>query len=183
MKILDSKGFTMIEIVVVIFITGIIGSMAAGLLYQGADIYVKETDRQGFISQSRSAFWRLMRETQGQRSSENFINLARQRLISKMQIMIPRVFRIASNEFEHSLDGRKYSNDLSTDLFSNNFYFYDNIFNDMTPSSSGSLSLSDAERVHLTKLKITFQKGPDSFSLSSYVYPINFRFGKKMSYH
>jgi hypothetical protein len=53
----------------------------------------------------------------------------------------------------------------------------------MTPSSSGSLSLSDAERVHLTKLKITFQKGPDSFSLSSYVYPINFRFGKKMSYH
>ena len=35
MKILDSKGFTMIEIVVVIFITGIIGSMAALLLYQG----------------------------------------------------------------------------------------------------------------------------------------------------
>ena len=182
MKILDSKGFTMIEIVIVIFITGIIGSMAAGLLYQGADIYVKETDRQGFISQSRSAFWRLIREAQGQRSSKDFDQSGQAILNFKNANNIPRVFRIASNEFEISLDGSSYS-DLSTDLFSNNFYFYDNIFSDMTPSSSGSLSQSDAERVHLTKLKITFQKGADSLSLSSYVYPINFRFGKKMSYH
>ena len=182
MKILDSKGFTMIEIVIVIFITGVIGSMAAGLLYQGADIYVKETNRQGFISQSRSAFWRLMREVQGQRSSEDFDQSGQAILNLKNANNNPRVFRIASNEFEFRLDGSSYS-DLSTDLFSNNFYFYDNIFSDITPSSSGSLSLSDAERVYLTKLKITFQKGLDSFSLSSYVYPINFRFGKKMSYH
>ena len=182
MKILDSKGFTMIEIVVVIFITGIIGSMAAGLLYQGADIYVKETDRQGFISQSRSAFWRLIRETQGQRSSEDFYQSGQETLNLKNANNIPRVFQITSNEFEISLDGSNYS-DLSTGFFSNNFYFYDNVFSDMTPSSSGSLSFLDAERVHLTKLKITFQKGSDSLSLSSYVYPINFRFGKKMSYH
>ena len=182
MKILDSKGFTMIEIVIVIFITGVIGSMAAGLLYQGADIYVKETDRQGFTSQSRSAFWRLMREVQGQRSSEDFDQSGQAIINLKNAKNIPRVFRIASNEFEFSLDGSSYR-DLSTDLFSNNFHFYDNIFSDMTPSSSGFLSLSDAERVHLTKLKITFQKGLDSFSLSSYVYPINFRFGKKMSFH
>ena len=182
MKILDSKGFTMIEIVVVIFITGVIGSMAAGLLYQGADIYVQETDRQGFVSQSRSAFWRLMRETQGQRSSEDFDQSGQAIINLKNANNIPRVFRIALNEFEFSLDGSSYR-DLSTDLFSNNFRFYDNIFSDMTPSSSGSLSLSDAERVHLTKLKVTFKKGPDSLSLSSYVYPINFRFGKKMSYH
>ena len=123
MKILDSKGFTMIEIVVVIFITGIIGSMAAGLLYQGADIYVLETDRQGFVSQSRSAFWRLMRETQGQRSSEDFDQSGQAIINLKNANNIPRVFRIASNEFEFSLDGSNIV-DLSTDLFSNNFYFY-----------------------------------------------------------
>ena len=172
----------MIEIVIVIFITGVIGSMAAGLLYQGADIYVKETDRQGFISQSRSAFWRLIREVQGQRSSEDFDQSGQAIINLKNANNIPRVFRIASNEFEFSLDGSSYS-DLSIDLFSNNFYFYNSIFSDMTPSSSGSLSLSESEKVHLTKLEITFQKGSDSLSLSSYVYPINFRFGKKMSYH
>jgi len=182
MKILDSKGFTMIEIVIVIFITGVIGSMAAGLLYQGADIYVEETDRQGFISESRSAFWRLMRETQGQRSSEDFDQSDQAIFNLKNANNIPRVFRISSNEFEFSLDGSSYSY-LSKDLSSNNFYFYDNIFSDITPSGSGTLAPSDAARVHLTKLKLTFQKGSDVFSLSSYVYPINFRFGKKMSYH
>ena len=112
----------MIEIVIVIFITGIIGSMAAGLLYQGADIYVKETDRQGFTSQSRSAFWRLIREVQGQRSSEDFDQSGQAIINLKNAKNIPRVFRISSNEFEFSLDGSSYS-DLSIDLFSNNFYF------------------------------------------------------------
>ena len=108
MKISDLKAFTMIEIVIVIFITGIIGSMAAGLLYQGADIYVKETNRQGFISQSRSAFWRLMRETQGQRSSEDFDQSGQAILNLKNANNIPRVFRIASNEFEFSILANKY---------------------------------------------------------------------------
>ena len=46
--------------------------VAASLLYQGADIYVGETNRQGFISEARSAFWRLMRTTQGQSSPDDF---------------------------------------------------------------------------------------------------------------
>tara|TARA_B100001093_G_scaffold35866_1_gene30810 strand:+ start:2078 stop:2626 length:549 start_codon:yes stop_codon:yes gene_type:complete len=182
MKILVSKGFTMIEIVIVIFITGIIGSMAASLLYQGADIYVDETNRQGFVSESRSAFWRIMRETQGQRSSEDFGQSGQEILNLKNANNISREFRIISNEFQFSLGGSNYS-DLSNSVLSNNFYFYNNVFSDITPPSAGLLSQSDAEFIHLTKLKFTFQKGSDSFSLSSYIYPINFRFGKKMSYH
>ena len=92
------------------------------------------------------------------------------------------IFRIISNEFQFSLGGSNYS-DLSNSVLSNNFYFYNNVFSDITPPSAGLLSQSDAESIHLTKLKFTFQKGSDSFSLSSYIYPINFRFGKKMSYH
>ena len=182
MKMLNTKAFTMIEIVIVIFITGIIGSMAASLLYQGADIYVDETDRQGFVSESRSAFWRLMRETQGQRNSEDFNQSGQENLKLKNANNISREFRINSGGLELSLDGSNYS-DLSNAVSSNNFYFYNNIYNDITPSSTGSLTLLEAESVHLTKLKLTFQKGPDTFSLSSYIYPINFRFGKKMSYH
>ena len=67
------KGFTMIEIITVIVIIGIIGSMSARLLYQGSELYVIETKRQGFVSESRAAFWRLLREAQGQKSNENFI--------------------------------------------------------------------------------------------------------------
>ena len=69
----SQKGFTMIEMVLVIVAVGIIGSMAAAMLFQGADIFVKETNRQGFVSEARSAFWRLMRDTQGQSSPVDFI--------------------------------------------------------------------------------------------------------------
>ena len=62
----------MIEIVIVIILVGIIGSMAATMLFQGSEIFVRETDRQGFVSEARSAFWRTMRAAQGQSSPEYF---------------------------------------------------------------------------------------------------------------
>ena len=184
MKNTYSKGFTMIEIVIVIVIAGIIGSMSVNLLYQGAEMYIGETNRQGFVSESRSAFWRLMREAQGQRSPGDFDQSGQETINLRNAKNISRVFRINSeNEFEFSQDGSGY-NDLSTYLCSNNFYFYNNVFSDITPSNQEVLSSIEAETVHMTKLRITFQKDTDeALSLSSYIYPINFRFGKKMTYH
>ena len=72
MKNKKQKGFTLIEMVLVIVAVGIIGSMAATMLFQGADVFVSETNRQGFVSANRSAFWKLMRETQGQNSPNDF---------------------------------------------------------------------------------------------------------------
>ena len=185
MKILELKAFTMIEIVIVIFITGIIGSMAASLLHQGAGVYVDETNRQGFVSESRSAFWRLMREAQGQRSPGDFDQSGQENLNIINAKDNSRIFRINSeseNEFEFSYDGSSY-NDLSTYLSSNSFSFYNNVFNDITPGNEQTLSASEAATVRMTKLELTFEKGTDKISFSSYIYPINFRFGKKMTYH
>jgi len=180
-----SNGFTMIEIVMVIVIAGIIGSMAASLLYQGAGVYVDETNRQGFVSESRSAFWRLMREAQGQRNPGDFDQSGQENLNIINAKDNSRVFRINSeseNEFEFSYDGSSY-NDLSTHLFSNSFSFYNDVFSDITPANVQTLSSSEAETVRMTKLELTFEKDADRISFSSYIYPINFRFGKKMTYH
>ena len=84
----------MIEIIVVIVIAGIIGSMAASLLYQGADMYIQETNRQGFVSESRSAFWRLMRETQGQRNPGDFNQSGQENLNLLNAKDLSRIFRI-----------------------------------------------------------------------------------------
>ena len=65
---------------------------------------------------------------------------------------------------------------------SNGFTFYDNNFNVVSPSSGG-LTEAQAKTVHLSKLDLTFINDTDILSLSSFVYPHNFRFGTKMSYH
>jgi len=185
MKYNTQKGFTMIEIVMVIVLIGVIGSLAANILFQGSDIYISETNRQGFVSEARSSFWRMMREAQGQASPADF-STSDQRNLSLKNSKGETVDFITDSEGKIN---RKLNNgdpNLLSDVFSfsnsNGFSYLDKNFNIITPSQS-NLSIEEAETVHLIKLELTFLKNSDRLSLSSYIYPYNFRFGKNMSYH
>ena len=181
----SQKGFTMIEMVLVIVAVGIIGSMAAAMLFQGSDIFVKETNRQGFVSEARSAFWRLMRDTQGQSSPADFILSDQNSLYVKNGKGDLKDFQTGSSGYFNFRMGTGSYNSLSNSLGysqSNGFTFYDNNFNVVSPSSGG-LTEAQAKTVHLSKLDLTFVNDTDTLSLSSFVYPHNFRFGSKMSYH
>ena len=180
------KGFTLIEIIVVIVITGIIGSMAASLLYQGSDMYVNETSRQDLVNESRSSFWRLMRNAQGQISSSEFISSDQNKIILKDAKEDSAIYEILSNgDFKLSKDGglTEYvlSNSVSYSL-TNGFSYLDSSFNEISIGNSG-LSHLNAKSIHLPKFDFVFVKHGDTVSYKSYVYPINFRFGSKMSYH
>ena len=180
------KGFTLIEIIVVIVITGIIGSMAASLLYQGSDMYVNETSRQDLVNESRSSFWRLMRNAQGQISSSEFISSDQNKIILKDAKEDSAIYEIISNgDFKISTDGglteHVLSNSVSYSL-TNGFSYLDSSFNEISIGNSGISSLN-AESIHLPKFDFVFVKHGDTVSYKSYVYPINFRFGNKMSYH
>jgi prepilin-type N-terminal cleavage/methylation domain-containing protein len=181
----SQKGFTMIEMVLVIVAVGIIGSMAAAMLFQGSDIFVKETNRQGFVSEARSSFWRLMRDTQGQSSPADFILSDQNSLYVKNGKGDLKDFQTGSSGYFNFRMGTGSYNSLSSSLGysqSNGFTFYDNNFNVVSPSSGG-LTEAQAKTVHLSKLDLTFVNDTDTLSLSSFVYPHNFRFGSKMSYH
>ena len=175
----------MIEMVLVIVAVGIIGSMAAAMLFQGSDIFVKETNRQGFVSEARSAFWRLMRDTQGQSSPADFILSDQNSLYVKNGKGDLKDFQTGSSGYFNFRMGTGSYNSLSNSIGysqSNGFTFYDNSFNVVSPSSGG-LTVAQAKTVHLSKLDLTFVNDTDTLSLSSFVYPHNFRFGSKMSYH
>ena len=181
----SQKGFTLIEMIIVIVAVGIIGSMAATMLFQGADIFVKETNRQGFVSEARSAFWRLMRDTQGQSSPADFILSDQNSLYVKNGKGDLKDFQMGSSGYFNFRMGPGSYNSLSNSLGysqSNGFTFYDNSFNVVSPSSGG-LTATQAKTIHLSKLDLTFIQDTDTLSLSSFVYPHNFRFGSKMSYH
>ncbi|MBT6130549.1 MAG: hypothetical protein HOH55_10695 [Candidatus Marinimicrobia bacterium] len=50
-------------------------------------------------------------------------------------------------------------------------------------SANQVLSNSLAETVHLIQLDFSFKRDDDSVRFTSFIYPNNFQFGKKMSYH
>ena len=59
---MDNKGFTLIEMVMVITLLGIIGGIIALPLYQGATGWFEATTREGITESGRIAIERMMRE-------------------------------------------------------------------------------------------------------------------------
>jgi len=183
MKHHSQQGFSLIEMIVVTVAVGIIGSLAASMLFQGADIYVDETKRQGFISEARSAFWRLQRDTQGQTRPQDFIlsngnivyltNAAGEQ--KNYQLGSDSSFTLEKNSTSYTLsNAAQYSNST--------FQFYNSSYTTISPASGG-MTQTEATAVHLAKLTIAFAADEDDITLSTWVFPENFRFGTKMSYH
>ena len=185
MKKSNDSGFTLIELVIVIVLVGIIGSMAATMLFQGADFFVKETNRQGFVSESRIAFWKVMRESMSQSDPTSFVQSDQNSLFLKNAKNINKDFQLVSpsnfNIRTGSNDYSPMSNSLATSN-SNGFFYYDNSFNLMSPALSG-MSVNQASNVHLLRLEMKFVRDQDEISLKSFIFPNNFRYGQKMSYH
>ena len=182
---LSSKGFTLIEMVLVIIVIGIIGSMASVILYEGSVVFADETNRQGFVSQSRSAFWRLMRNVQGQANPENFYLSDDKNIFITSGVGEQREFRIhESGSLDLNLGTGTYHS-LSDDVSLTGtvgFSYYDKQNYPLDPGGSG-LSMEIANEVHSSRVQVLFKSGQDSLYLDTYIHPINFRFGKKMSYH
>ena len=102
--------------VLVIIVIGVIGSMASIILYEGSVVFTSETNRQGFVSQSRTAFWNIMRNVQGQANPENFYFSDSKNIYTKNAVGEQKEFRIHDSG---SLDlnlGTETFHSLSSDI-------------------------------------------------------------------
>ena len=181
----SQKGFSLIEIILVILAIGIIGTMAASMLAQGADIYKETVYRQSFLGQARSAFWRMSRESGLQRSASNFTLSGPKYLYSRNAHNENVEFSLlnVSDLNYTAISGTTYP--LSSQLKTSEslFRYYNQSFTEIQLSENQTLSNSQAETVQLLQLDMSFKRDDDSVRFSSYIYPNNFRYGKKMSYH
>ena len=180
----SQKGFSLIEILLVILVLGIISTMAASMLAHGADIYKETIYRQSFIGQARSAFWRMSRESGLQRSASNFTLSGPKYLYSRNAHNENVEFSLlnVSDLNYTAISGTTYP--LSSQLKTSEslFRYYNQSFTEIQLSENQTLG-SQAETVQLLQLDMSFKQDDDSVRFSSYIYPNNFRYGKKMSYH
>ena len=68
----NSDGFTIIELLIVIAVVAVFGALTAGMLANATDIYSDSLERQKFISEVRSSFFKIIREATWQKSYTSF---------------------------------------------------------------------------------------------------------------
>tara|TARA_B110000003_G_C16599444_1_gene515028 strand:+ start:620 stop:1165 length:546 start_codon:yes stop_codon:yes gene_type:complete len=176
-----NHGFTLVEMLIVIVAVGIIGSITARLLFQGSDMFVKETNRQGFISEARSSFWRVFRESHGQSSKEEYTFSSSNNLFIRHSNNIQKQI-LVDDQYLNLKIGNGSQNKLSDKLSTSSLTYYDNNYNIISPSQGG-LTQDQAKSIHISKIDFTFVNDEDTLKLSSFIYPYNFKYGEKMTYH
>jgi len=180
-----SKGFTLIELIITVIAIGVFGSITANILANASKIYSETLNKQKFVSEARSSFFRLNRDlnlqtwaTNDDISSSKTINIESSDNW-ELQYDIQSNNKLRLNLIQHpGLDPTSQILSKITNYSSSNIYYYNNENNLVNDNS-------DANSVSLTRLSILFNYPTDGYSmnLESYVSPYNFKFGRPMDYH
>jgi len=59
---ISSSGFTLIELIITVIAIGIFGAITANILGNASKVYSKTLNKQKFVSEVRSSFFRINRE-------------------------------------------------------------------------------------------------------------------------
>ena len=181
----SSKGFTLIELIITVIAIGVFGGITANILANASKIYSETLNKQKFVSEARSSFFRLNRDLNLQTWPTND-NISSSKTINikssdnwELQYDIQSNNKLRLNLIQHpGLDPTSQILSKITNYSSSNIYYYNNENNLVNDNS-------DANSVSLTRLRILFNYPTDGYSmnLESYVSPYNFRFGRPMDYH
>ena len=180
-----SKGFTLIELIITVIAIGIFGAITANILGNASKVYSKTLNKQKFVSEVRSSFFRINREinlqtwpTNDDVSSSKTINIkGADNYESQYNFQSNNKLRL--NLIQHpNLSPTSQILSEKINFSSSNIFYYNNQNNLVTNNS-------DANSVSLNRLSILFNHPVHGYSmtLDSYVSPYNFKFGKPMDYH
>ena len=179
-----SKGFTLIELIITVIAIGIFGAITANILGNASKVYSKTLNKQKFVSEVRSSFFRLNRDinlqtwpTNDDISSSKTINI-RGSDNWESQYNFQNNNKLRLNLIQHpNLNTTSQILSERINFSSSNIYYYDN-------QNSLVTNNSDANSIRLNRLSILFDHPIHGYSmnLDSYISPYNFQFGKPMDY-
>lgn len=155
-SILDvrKRGFTLIELVIVIVILGIIAVVGVALMLQVGDAWVLQSHRKEMSESARIAMDRMIRET---REAASISTAAGGTLTFNNIGGNTITFDTSGTTLRRTVDGT--TNELADNVDSLSFtYYYDN----------GGSALTDITRI---EIDLTFSSGNTEFNFKSQVSP------------
>lgn len=181
----DSKGFTLIELVLTVIAIGIFGAITANILGNASKVYESTLKKQKFVSEARHSFFRLNRDfnLQTWAMNDDISNPKSLNIESangwQLQYDLQTNNNLRLNLIQHSnLSPTSEVLSKNTHYPSSNVLYYDNQNNIVSDSYNSSI-------INLAKIRILFNDPTNGYSMNieSYAYPYNFKFGKPMDYH
>ena len=181
----NSRGFTLIELVLTVIAIGIFGAITANILGNASKVYESTLKKQKFVSEARHSFFRLNRDFNLQTWAMND-DISNPKSLSiesangwQLQYDLQTNNNLRLNLIQHSnLSPTSEVLSKNTHYSSSNVLYYDNQNNIVSDSYNSSI-------INLAKIRILFNDPTHGYSMNieSYAYPYNFKFGKPMDYH
>ena len=181
----NSKGFTLIELVLTVIAIGIFGAITANILGNASKVYESTLKKQKFVSEARHSFFRLNRDfnLQTWAMNDDISNPKSLNIESangwQLQYDIQTNNNLRLNLIQHSnLSPTSEVLSKNTHYRSSNVLYFDNQDNIVSDSYQSN-------NINLAKIRILFNDPTHGYSMNieSYAYPYNFKFGKPMDYH
>tara|TARA_X000000950_G_scaffold46941_1_gene54087 strand:- start:4140 stop:4727 length:588 start_codon:yes stop_codon:yes gene_type:complete len=181
----NSRGFTLIELVLTVIAIGIFGAITANILGNASKVYESTLKKQKFVSEARHSFFRLNRDfnLQTWAMNDDISNPKSLNIESangwQLQYDLQTNNNLRLNLIQHSnLSPTSEVLSKNTHYPSSNISYYDNQNNIVSDSYNSSI-------INLAKIRILFNDPTNGYSMNieSYAYPYNFKFGKPMDYH
>tara|TARA_Y100000287_G_C14143621_1_gene315957 strand:- start:74 stop:661 length:588 start_codon:yes stop_codon:yes gene_type:complete len=181
----NSRGFTLIELVLTVIAIGIFGAITANILGNASKVYESTLKKQKFVSEARHSFFRLNRDfnLQTWAMNDDISNPKSLNIESangwQLQYDLQTNNNLRLNLIQHSnLSPTSEVLSKNTHYPSSNVLYYDNHYNIVSDSYQSN-------NINLAKIRILFNDPTHGYSMNieSYAYPYNFKFGKPMDYH
>tara|TARA_B110000444_G_C18750805_1_gene552709 strand:+ start:159 stop:719 length:561 start_codon:yes stop_codon:yes gene_type:complete len=177
----NARGFTLIEVVIVIAVMGIFGLITTDMLANATKIYSSSIKHQKFISESRSSFNRMLRDISTQKNHTSFFGSSLKKInisTSQNELMDYELSNDGTIRTNNSLIPSA-DNEVLTDVLnysSSNIYYFNKNKNIINPEQE----LGEIEYI---EIDLSFNYEEKNMRFKGISFPYNFRLGTPMSFH
>ena len=176
-----TNGFTLIELVIVIAVIAIFGALTANMLANAVSIYSDTLNRQKFISEVRSTFFKINREASWQKKISGFSGSTNK----KLNIFSGDGTSI-NYEIRNNNDIIQNNNQIpgsNNEVLTNKINYNNSTIHYLNHQGNGIDIGTQLDDIKSLMFDFEFSADGETIRLQCQTLPYNLRIGRAMSYH